>query len=624
MLVSRRFFFILTLICLILPAFPVNAQGTGNVLITTPDSSKFPSLGMYMDVFDDQGSYIQGLNSSNISILEDGQQITPEKIENLPVPLKIVLAVNSDPALAIRDSYGTSRYAKLLETFDHWLVSRQPDSKDSLTLAWNGGIVASNQSPSEFKIRLDAFDPKARSSTNSLAALSYALDSAQEEDSAPGVKKAILLVSGHLGLKDQSGINDLIDRARQARVRIFVWIVDSNVNLSNPGAIALENMALSTGGRFVTFTGAETLPDPEQWFASLRSVYYLTYGSKIRQSGNHSVQVQVSQTGGILLNSSALSFPLDIQPPSAALLSLPIEVVRQNPNSPFDPASFQPVSQDISVLVEFPDGKPRALKRVALYVDGQKLMENTTEPFNRFKWDLRGYQVSDEHGLQVEVEDIFGLTRISGDVPVKIIVVEPPGGVAGLILRNRTALTISVVIFAGAIVLGIIILGGRRGLATLAEHRKNRVLQNDPVTQPVFGKDHPDLQKNLPLPWLRRKENPPPAYLIQLISSNIASQAEPIKLNEKEKTFGSDPTQATIVLDHPSVSSLHARLRRSEDDIFTIFDQNSIAGTWVNFDQVGLEGRRLKHGDIINFGQLSYRFELSKAPPLSQPVVTPL
>jgi hypothetical protein len=52
-------------------------------------------------------------------------------------------------------------------------------------------------------------------------------------------------------------------------------------------------------------------------------------------------------------------------------------------------------------------------------------------------------------------------------------------------------------------------------------------------------------------------------------------------------------------------------------------NQNSVAGTWVNFDPITKEGCVLKHGDVVNFGHLTYRFVLTKPPATPKPTVTP-
>jgi pSer/pThr/pTyr-binding forkhead associated (FHA) protein len=88
-------------------------------------------------------------------------------------------------------------------------------------------------------------------------------------------------------------------------------------------------------------------------------------------------------------------------------------------------------------------------------------------------------------------------------------------------------------------------------------------------------------------------------------------------------TFGTDPTQATNVLDHPSLAPLQARLRY-EQNAFTLADQNSVSGCWLNYERLPKEGRALKHGDMIHFGELTYRFVLAKPPSPKKPTLTPL
>jgi pSer/pThr/pTyr-binding forkhead associated (FHA) protein len=86
-------------------------------------------------------------------------------------------------------------------------------------------------------------------------------------------------------------------------------------------------------------------------------------------------------------------------------------------------------------------------------------------------------------------------------------------------------------------------------------------------------------------------------------------------------TFGTDPVQSLRVLDDPSISPLHARIKRNGEGAFHIYDHGSVAGTWVNYEPVTREGRRLTHGDRIHFGQLMYRFDLNQPPPALEPKI---
>jgi pSer/pThr/pTyr-binding forkhead associated (FHA) protein len=112
-----------------------------------------------------------------------------------------------------------------------------------------------------------------------------------------------------------------------------------------------------------------------------------------------------------------------------------------------------------------------------------------------------------------------------------------------------------------------------------------------------------------------------PAYLTRLTNGGEPASAVPIPLAEKDMTFGTDPVQSKRVLDDPSISSLHARIKQTEDGHFIIYDHGSVAGTWVNFEPITRDGLRLAHGDQIHFGQLAFRFDLHRPPAQPEPKI---
>jgi len=62
--------------------------------------------------------------------------------------------------------------------------------------------------------------------------------------------------------------------------------------------------------------------------------------------------------------------------------------------------------------------------------------------------------------------------------------------------------------------------------------------------------------------------------------------------------------------------------RHIEQAVAAALANGSIAGTWVNFEPIPREGYRLMHGDMVNFGQLMYRFTLRVPPVTSKPTIT--
>ncbi|HTP02997.1 MAG TPA: FHA domain-containing protein, partial [Anaerolineales bacterium] len=357
----------------------------------------------------------------------------------------------------------------------------------------------------------------------------------------------------------------------------------------------------------------------------------------------HAVGVDVrGQSGDI--KSAEQSFNVDLQPPNPMFVSPALDVVRQPPEAdPYNQKVLQPVSQKIDILVEFPDGHQRPLQRTTLYVDGKIAAENKTPPFDSFHWDLSGYQISGEHKLVVEAVDDLNLSKMSMEVPVTVTVIEPPHGAAAFFGRYRQPITYGAVGLAGFVLAAILFVGSFRAL--WLRRRTEQMIHRDPLTQPVPVTLEPSNGngkngKNGKEPTTGRRgkitvgngsapATEAPARLQRLISDPLAAPGEtfkpagasPILLNQKEMTFGTDPVQSIYVLDDPSIAPRHALIAQAEDGSFVVADAGTIAGTWVNFEPVGKEGHPLRHGDVVHFGQLIYRFELKDPPPSAEPKI---
>jgi hypothetical protein len=364
----------------------------------------------------------------------------------------------------------------------------------------------------------------------------------------------------------------------------------------------------------------------------LRHIYTLTYASSLTTSGDHTFGIGVEAPEGTI-QAPDQTFNVDIQPPNPIFVSPPLQIKRQPPvDDPYNTEILLPAQQEIEILVEFPDGHPRDLKRTALYVDGQVVDENTSAPFEIFSWNLNSYEKSGQHEMIVEAEDGLGLKKSSMGIPVTLTVIQPPRGIQALLARYRSYVVLGAIGLAGMALL-VILLRGRFGGELFKKRRENRKRFEDPLTQPVVALNEPPtspLKKPKTTPrrsgWLQLPARAPrmpqaPAYLKRLTNGGEPASMLPIPVLEKEMTFGTDPVQSMYVLDDPSISPLHARIRRTPEDGFLIYDHGSVAGTWVNYEPVTREGRRLAHGDRINFGQLMYRFDLNQPPAESEPKI---
>tara|TARA_R110002096_G_scaffold273422_8_gene467261 strand:- start:2254 stop:2778 length:525 start_codon:yes stop_codon:yes gene_type:complete len=66
-----------------------------------------------------------------------------------------------------------------------------------------------------------------------------------------------------------------------------------------------------------------------------------------------------------------------------------------------------------------------------------------------------------------------------------------------------------------------------------------------------------------------------------------------------------------IIIDHGSLSGVHSQLVQNADGTYTISDNQSTNGTFVNGQQI--HEALLEHGSEILFGQISARFEQPEA-----------
>jgi hypothetical protein len=620
----------LSLLCGLIQS--AQAQGQALADFYPPDVSAFPTISAQLDVFDATGVFVSGLQAAAVTVMEDDQPRPVDELIEQALPAQIVIAVNPGLSLDVRDGQGISRFQRIAQVLSSWAQARPADLADDISLVSIAGPVISHGTPIDFLNSLSAFQPDFRASTPNLQSLALAIETVSAQTPRPGMKRAILFITPHM---DDPGIEaalqPLIERAVQNKIRIHVWFVDLDTYFATTSAAAFNNLAMQTGGSLFAYSGIQQFPDPEVYFAFLRRIYTLRYTSTLTTTGEHSLKVDVTLPTGVA-SSQEQTFALDIQPPNPILVSPPQQITRQAPaDDPYNAERLQPAEQPLQIIIEFPDGLQRALVRSTLYVDGQLVDENTAVPFDVFTWNLTTYDRSSEHQLMVEVVDSFGLSKTTISVPVTVTVIQPPQGIRAVFGKYRMPIMIGAVSLAG-LALIFVLLTGRLRIPSMKARRAAKKASFDPLTQPVqivaerpvaADADKPKRRKLWNVPASRPRPMDAPASLVRLTADGQPATGHPIPLAEKEMTFGTDPVQASHVLDDPSISPLHARLKQTEDGGFLLADNGSVAGTWVNYEPVPREGHRLNPGDVVHFGQLMYRFQLRTQPPVAPPKVTP-
>ncbi len=604
-----------------------HAQAAASAEIARIDASNFPQISALVDVYGADGNFVSGLKAANVTVYEDGQARPAVSLREADVPVQVVVAVNPAPALGIRDGNGVARFERVVEALRLWAQAQPADSRDDFSLVSLSGSLISHASVDDWLASLNAFKPDFRNSKPNLQTLAIALDTVSAPAPEPGMKHAVLFITPRMDDPNiDNTIAPFIQRAVDAKVRVFVWFVDAENQFLSPSANAFKLLAQQSGGQFFAFSRNETFPSLDEYFAPLRSIYEIKYTSALNTPGEHTLRFDF-QAGDTLISAAESAFSVDVQPPNPIFVTPPLQITRQPPaDDPYNTEILEPARQVIEIIVEFPDGHPRDLVRTTLYVDGQVAAENTRKPFDKFVWDYSAFTQSGQHQIVVEAEDVLGLTKSSIAIPVTFTVIHAPSGMEAFLARYRSELTLGSIILAGFALLAALI-GSRVRNLPESRRKKARRAKEDPLTQPVPALTEPPAAERRAKPrfgWMNLGQSrvpSAPAYLIRLKNGGEPASASPIPLLEKETTFGADPVQSMHVLDDPSISPLHARIRRTVDGDFLLMDHGSVAGTWVNYEPVTRAGIRLKHGDRIHFGMMYYRFDLNQAPAESEPKV---
>lgn len=588
--------------------------------IDAPDTTGFPTISTVLDVYDASGQFVSGLSLADVTMREDETARPVDELTEYPVGAQIVVAFNTGAALGVRDGQGITRYQKIQRAIETWSRALDEKQGDNLSLVSIAGLISAHSGPLEFSAALSAFQPEFRASMPNIQALSLALDAALVPTPEVGMKRAILFVTPHMAdPKLAETLTGIGQRAREGRVRIHIWLADSELSFNDPSVALFQTLAQQTGGSFVLFDNG-ALPDPETYFSPLRNAYRLTYSSKLNTSGDHTLSAEVNLDGARSA-SAAQVFALNVRAPNPIIAVLPEQITRRPPaDDPYNEELLLPVEQPIEVIFDFPDGHRRPIVSVTLFIDGQPAAANTSGALDKFTWDLSAYAESGRHTLRVEATDILNLTGSSLETPVAVQVARPPITPLILLARYRFAIVGAVIAIAGIILLGILA-SGRLRLPSARARREKKQRYADPLTQPVaIASTEPPTD---PLKRMRRMESAAadaPACLIRLTPDGQPDPAFRIPLLADEVSLGTDPVLASFILDETVIAPLHARILRTAGG-YSISDPGSAAGTWVNYELITREGYPLNHGDRVHLGSLAYQFLVKHPPSIPEPTV---
>jgi hypothetical protein len=415
--------------------------------------------------------------------------------------------------------------------------------------------------------------------------------------------KDVVFITPLLDRNNELELSDAQALAATSGVRLHAVLVGTEEQAGTAEALRLRQAAEATGGTFRVFDPAVGLAELDSRLQDVRTRYAVRYVSNAAESGPHTVELSVS-TPDFAAASEPAPFDVDLTPPQVTFVQPPTTVVRrtEDPDTPL--ADIPPTFLELPLLITFPDGHLRPIERVELFINGQPHETRLDPPFDRVRWDLSSIVETAPFFVRVEATDSQGLTASTEILPVTIEVVPGPRGLQALRPAIPALLGgLALVGLAVALALAWIRLGERRA-------------------EPGWGAPASSggalLRASL---GGRQTGAAPEAALVPVRDDGRAG--DPFGLDGSDLTIGSDPALCGLLLDDPSVSGIHARLTRRAAGVYTLRDQDSVAGTWVNERPVSNAGLDLAHGDRIRFGRAAYRFRLAAPPHMTRIVLRP-
>ncbi len=551
-----------------------------------------------MSVSGGDGRPVDDLNASQLQIIEDGQDRSVERLDEIEVGTQQLFVINTNESLGIRDSRGRTRFHFARLALLEWWSGPQsaPFGSDELSLVvGDTPLIERSQSAATLAAALDGYDPQFTSTQSTLSLL---LDSLRFLDTAAarGTKPSFVIYVTALPQDTEAlALTNLIDRARQLGATVFPVLIDVEGAIDSEEAEPLHRVAEATGGEVYVLDPIEpALPDLAARLAGQRLQYRVTYRSGVNTSGNHELLVRV-QSGSVSAEAEPRTFEIQVQSPEVTFVQPPRSLTRQSDDPAIGVDRLPPTEQNVEILITFPDGNPRQLVSSRLLADGEVVAERTSAPFEAFVWDLSTLRESQTVELQAVVTDSLGLEGETVVHAVQVGVVPAPGGLAAL----RPALG-SMLLIIGVLVAGVL---GSLALLTYSR-REAQGEANSPARAPRA----PQRAQLQPEPDVSAAE----ALLIPIGRSG--QNRQPIPLVGADITLGRDAALAAHPFTDPSVSSLHARVIRQAGGDYVIRDQGSVAGTWVNYEEVPEGGQKLVHGDVVHLGRVELRFRLPEPP----------
>jgi hypothetical protein len=592
--------------------FGVIAQSGLTYFITDVDASSFPQVQFTMRAVELGNKVVSTLNSSNLTIYENGQQVSDTQVTpHADGPITYIFVIDQG-SQSYFTYFGVSNLRQAISTLVSggyfvdgrdtvMVLGRQNINSDQTVTLLPATQIATDLTTWVANFNFD----RGSGSTKGLLGVEDAIREMSELVPIPGSQTAAIIyvtrwIQDPSSTVAPTSAQNTAAEARKNNISVHVFHTD----LYNSRQDALQVLAFGSDGEYAGLdrnSYLSTVTAVYQAIDSQRSYYTLSYRSPVADLGEREITIN---TPGRPFEGVIGSYEIDLQAPSVTITE-PIanstihreaQVSEEGVLPTFDTTTVR-----VRAEVSWSDGFPRNIQSAQFYANGNledSIDEASDQTQFEFHWDLSDIiseglnsvqlevKVEDELGLAAEAESLINVEVV---IPTPVPV-EPEGS------------TITPLGAIGLFVLFLLIAGAIGGAIYWFVIRKRTLpMESAPEVDPaemaatVMAMD---LQQ-LVLATLTVQEGP--AGLIN----------EVFKINSPETVIGRNPAQTDIAFytdGESSVSRVHCSITLGEDNTFKLTDQNSSAGTRLNGRQIHPDAPVvLADGDEIVLGTLAQR-----------------
>jgi hypothetical protein len=604
----------LVILTFFFPSKGWSQAGIGSLIITAIDSSNFPSIQLQVLARDASGNVLQEIARDSLTIQENGETQSILSVEPVDAGFRVAIVLDPGDGSLNTGVTLTNLHGIVLEDLHVFAIERpwMLAGVDEVTFMVQEGestniVVKNTSNPEVLYHDVESYIPPVGAATLSpkqgdftRAALYAALKELRL--TRPGFEdraEAIILYTP--GMRA-----DLVDVAEEAiSLGIPIHIVLARPDMPEYWSEPLKPLAEVTGG---TFIATQLRDDPEVIFEILshqRIQHLITYETALGTSGNR--EVVLGSTSG---STATTQYSIDLLAPSVKIVSPTEETITRKAQPEDDnPVLAEPSFITVTAEIDWVDDIPRPVSQARLLVDETSVAEGQViDDLLQIPWDLRSYdsEVATLITLQIEIIDAFGFQVRS-----------PPQTIAIRFTPSEGATTSPKEVIP--IIRNDILLYALGGFALLSVGLSLFLIFSRPRFAPMLQEAREGLADFVERVTGKRTAMVVRAYL-------VPEEGFKKKSTKSYELFGTtaigrSKRHADLLLhvgeeDSP-ISRLHCTIL-DEDDHFTIRDEDSSNGTYVNGKKLTpLEAFQLKDGDIIEFapierGGLSFKFEIAE------------